>query len=139
VVIFSFNCCYAAKFYIYSCLRPSWSYKHSTDRDTCVFKFNSSLLFANCERFTEALNKTLNRWLAFRLQESSILPQTDDSNDKATSRPLFVFDCTAIIQLDSMGLQTLLQSIKIIEEEHNVCIQFFNVNCESFSCIYCYT
>ncbi|KAI6182300.1 hypothetical protein M3Y97_00365100 [Aphelenchoides bicaudatus] len=96
---------------------PRWSFKIPGDSRFCIFCFESPLLFANCEHFSESIRKTLHNWHAVRIQNT----------EKPNPDLVFVLNCAAMSRLDTMGLQTLRQCVQIVEES-GVRVQFINVN-----------
>jgi hypothetical protein len=57
----------------------------------------------------------------------TFLPQAELS--EKTPELTFIFDCGCINQIDSMGLQTLLQLVGVIEKQ-KIRVQFTNVSCK---------
>jgi solute carrier family 26 protein len=77
--------------------KPVLSENGITFRRTCIFKFESFLLFTNAERFKKAAYQVLNSWTGH-------LPRIRE-DDKAGF--YFVFDCSALSQIDTMGINAI--------------------------------
>uniref|UniRef100_A0AC34FET0 STAS domain-containing protein n=1 Tax=Panagrolaimus sp. ES5 TaxID=591445 RepID=A0AC34FET0_9BILA len=83
---------------------------------TCIFKFESFLLFTNAERFKKAAYQVLNSWIGH-------LPGIRE-NDKAGF--YFVFDCSALSQIDTMGINAIKDVISEIQLRTNALIYYAN-------------
>ncbi|KAI6212353.1 hypothetical protein M3Y94_00011300 [Aphelenchoides besseyi] len=71
---------------------PSWRAKFSRRKDlmnVCVFEFHSMLLFSNRELFKEAVREVVSTW---------------NSTGLGRTHRTFIFDCSAITDIDSHGL-----------------------------------
>ncbi|KAH7728761.1 CRE-SULP-5 protein [Aphelenchoides avenae] len=92
---------------------PRWSarFPKSTKlADYCVYRFESTLLFANIERFKKSILEANQQWLAQR--KSLIGVNIEALEDPAKKRPrTFIVDCAAITQIDCMGVAALRETL----------------------------
>uniref|UniRef100_A0A914QAL3 STAS domain-containing protein n=1 Tax=Panagrolaimus davidi TaxID=227884 RepID=A0A914QAL3_9BILA len=109
--------------------RPNWGAKITkpvlsengiTIRRTCIFKFESFLLFTNAERFEKAAYQVLNSWTGH-------LPRIRE-DDKAGF--YFVFDCSALSQIDTMGINAIKDVISDIQSRTKAIIYYANARDE---------
>ncbi|KAI6243535.1 hypothetical protein M3Y99_00110900 [Aphelenchoides fujianensis] len=93
---------------------PRWTvwYSKRPDRaNVCIFEFESMLLFTNGEKFVYAVQETLEKWCS------------DEENDeKKTQDHVFVLDCTAMIDVDAVGLGYL---VDVLKDLHRFAAVFF--------------
>ncbi|KAI6171209.1 hypothetical protein M3Y97_01074600 [Aphelenchoides bicaudatus] len=87
---------------------PKWtvwySHKAQNNVDVCIFEFESMLLFTNCERFADAVRKTVSKW--------------QDAKEKSSR--LFILDCTAMIEVDTVGFLYLVDVLRGLEQKASV-------------------
>ncbi|KAI6186088.1 hypothetical protein M3Y98_00094700 [Aphelenchoides besseyi] len=86
---------------------PSWRAKFSRRKDlmnVCVFEFHSMLLFSNRELFREAVREVVSTW---------------NSTGLGRTHRTFIFDCSAITDIDSHGLAAF--QISIAELQRAAC------------------
>ncbi|KAI6234226.1 hypothetical protein M3Y99_00818500 [Aphelenchoides fujianensis] len=84
---------------------PRWNAqfgKKDDQIDVCVFAFEAMLLFTNAERFKSAIHQVLGLW-------------DKEENHKGTTRT-FVFDCSAMVEIDSVGARALRQMMEEIQQ-----------------------
>ncbi|KAE9548558.1 hypothetical protein FO519_008231 [Halicephalobus sp. NKZ332] len=82
----------------------------------CVFEFDSFLLFTNSERFKLAAHETVRNWI----DNIPSLRETDKMGF------YFIFNCSAITQVDSSGLIAIRDVICEIQKKTMAVVYFVN-------------
>ncbi|KAI6174641.1 hypothetical protein M3Y97_01013200 [Aphelenchoides bicaudatus] len=82
----------------------AWYTKETEDLDICVFQFESMLLFTNGERFKKAVRQVFGRW------------HTDSKNQTR----IFIFDCSSITEVDSVGLKCFTQILSELRKTDSI-------------------
>uniref|UniRef100_A0A914XUP7 STAS domain-containing protein n=1 Tax=Panagrolaimus superbus TaxID=310955 RepID=A0A914XUP7_9BILA len=110
---------------------PSWSAQFSrpqypSDPTTispsyCIFKFDGILIFTNFEEFKNGIHQTLDEFLN--------RPTLTSSEDNIVhSKSKFIFDCSAMSEIDSVGLQAFQEVVQEISQRINATIAFASIN-----------
>uniref|UniRef100_A0A914P7L3 STAS domain-containing protein n=1 Tax=Panagrolaimus davidi TaxID=227884 RepID=A0A914P7L3_9BILA len=102
--------------------RPQFSFDPTTTTASpryCIFKFDGILIFTNFEEFKNGVHQTLDEFC-----NRPTLSPTKDKNSKAK----FVFDCSAMSEIDSVGLQAFQEVVQEISQRVNASLAFANVN-----------
>uniref|UniRef100_A0AC35GEL9 STAS domain-containing protein n=1 Tax=Panagrolaimus sp. PS1159 TaxID=55785 RepID=A0AC35GEL9_9BILA len=102
--------------------RPQFSFDPTTTTAFpryCIFKFDGILIFTNFEEFKNGVHQTLDEFC-----NRPTLSPTKDKNLKAQ----FVFDCSAMSEIDSVGLQAFQEVVQEISQRTNASLAFANVN-----------
>uniref|UniRef100_A0AC34FG39 STAS domain-containing protein n=1 Tax=Panagrolaimus sp. ES5 TaxID=591445 RepID=A0AC34FG39_9BILA len=113
---------------------PTWNARFSRPQATitgfsnsgviaryCVFRYDAILIFTNFERFKTAVHRTLDEFLS-----RPFLSTEEETYTKAK----FIFDCSAITEVDSMGILALKEMTEEIEKKANATVAFANANCK---------
>ncbi|KAI6180065.1 hypothetical protein M3Y98_00679000 [Aphelenchoides besseyi] len=83
---------------------PRWNAqfgKKDDSIDVCVFTFEAMLLFTNAERFKSAVQQVLGLW--------------DKEEASKTTSKTFIFDCSAMVEIDSVGARAFKQIMDEIQ------------------------
>uniref|UniRef100_A0A914PCF3 STAS domain-containing protein n=1 Tax=Panagrolaimus davidi TaxID=227884 RepID=A0A914PCF3_9BILA len=102
--------------------RPQFSFDPTTTTTSpryCIFKFDGILIFTNFEEFKNGVHQTLDEFC-----NRPTLSPTKDKNSKAK----FIFDCSAMSEIDSVGLQAFQEVVQEISQRANASLAFANVN-----------
>ncbi|KAI1718639.1 sulfate permease family domain-containing protein [Ditylenchus destructor] len=84
--------------------------------DYCIYRFESFLIFTNVNRFRCTFNETIEKWNAHRRT-------THDDKGAVNGRHL-IFDCSAITQIDCMGVSALAEAIDDVHKRYSLRVFF---------------
>ena len=78
--------------------RPDFASSPTLSPRYCIFKFEGILIFTNAEEFKHGVNQALDEF---------INRPTLSADDAPFFKAKFIFDCSAMTELDSVGLQAI--------------------------------
>ncbi|KAI6203558.1 hypothetical protein M3Y94_00571200 [Aphelenchoides besseyi] len=102
---------------------PSWNYVFIPDNscDVCIFHFDGPLVFANCEFFGAAVRKIIHAF-DVKCQQRNV-----ESSSELDRINVFVFDCSSLTQIDSMGVNAIYDGVENVQRI-GLQVQFRNVH-----------
>uniref|UniRef100_A0A7E4UZL4 STAS domain-containing protein n=1 Tax=Panagrellus redivivus TaxID=6233 RepID=A0A7E4UZL4_PANRE len=98
--------------------KPSLAPNGKTIRRFCVFRFESFLLFTNAERFKQSALDALGTW-------TSHVPELRPEDKTGF---YYIFDCSALTQVDTMGLNALREAVADIQAATNAVVYYANAD-----------
>ncbi|KAI1722105.1 sulfate permease family domain-containing protein [Ditylenchus destructor] len=84
--------------------------------DYCIYRFESFLIFTNVSRFRCTFTETIEKWNANR--------RTTREDKGALNGKHLIFDCSAITQIDCMGVSALADAIGDVHKRYSMRVFF---------------
>ncbi|KAI1706993.1 sulfate permease family domain-containing protein [Ditylenchus destructor] len=86
--------------------------------DYCIYRFESFLIFTNANRFRCSFNQTIDEWNASRKTTM------EDKFPASLNEKHLILDCSAITQIDCMGVSALTEAIDDIRKRYSMRVIF---------------